>query len=192
MGMDRDPSTRPWVFNPEGFLVALLENDDACERARVALVDAGLGSQNVRLYTSRQILVHELYLGARSTARRVVGALTDDQETIELYFGHCREGGGALWIHVPEKQDASRAMRYLRGTTQSWSVSQQAHRERPDDVVTAARRSKLLHPSSLVAMEGRQLRFLQASSVLPFSTPGLHRPTRAPDARGRKGTRPGS
>jgi hypothetical protein len=112
--MDRDLSTRPLVFNPEDFLAALLENDDACERARVTLVDAGFGSENLRVYTSRQILAdHERYLAARSTARRVVGALTDDQETIELYFGHAREGGGALWVHVPEKHDASSAMRYL-------------------------------------------------------------------------------
>jgi hypothetical protein len=112
--MDRDLSSRPLVFNPKGFLVAMLENDQACERARVALVDAGFGSENLRVYTSRQILAdHERYLAARSTARRVVGALTDDQETIELYFGHAREGGGALWVHAPEERDASRAMRCL-------------------------------------------------------------------------------
>jgi hypothetical protein len=114
MGMDRDLSSRPLVFNPEGFLVAMLQSDQACERARVALVDAGFGSENVRVYTSHQILEdHELYLAARSTARRVVGALTDDQETIELYFGYAREGRRALWVHVPEKHDASRALRYL-------------------------------------------------------------------------------
>ena len=114
MGMDRDPSTRPLVFNPKGFLVAILANDEACERARVGLVDAGFGSENVRVYTSAQILEdHERYLAARSTARRVVGAITDDQATIDLYFGYAREGRGALWIHVPEHHDASRAMRTL-------------------------------------------------------------------------------
>ena len=114
MGMDRDLSTRALVFNPTGFLVAILEDDEACERARVALVDAGFGIEDLRVYTSHQILEdHDLYLAARSTARRVVGALTDDQATIDLYFGYAREGRGALWVHVPEKQDASRAMRYL-------------------------------------------------------------------------------
>jgi hypothetical protein len=114
MGMDRDLSTRPLVFNPKSFLVAILENDEACERARVALVDAGFATEDVRAYTNHQILEdHELYLAARSTARRVVGALTDDQATIDLYFGYAREGRGALWVHVPEKQDASRVMRYL-------------------------------------------------------------------------------
>jgi len=92
----------------------MLESDQACERARVALVDAGFGSENVCVYTSHQILEdHERYLAARSTARRVVGALTDDQETIKLYFGYAREGRGALWVHVSEEHDATRAMRCL-------------------------------------------------------------------------------
>jgi hypothetical protein len=114
MGMDRDLSTRPLVFNPRGFLVAILENDDACEHARVALVEAGFGSEDVRVYTGHQILDdHELYLAARSKARRVVGAFTDDQATIDLYFGYAREGRGALWVHVPEEYEARRALRLL-------------------------------------------------------------------------------
>jgi hypothetical protein len=56
MGMDQDLSTRALVFNPRGFLVAILEDDDACERAGVALVDAGFGSEDLRVYTSHQII----------------------------------------------------------------------------------------------------------------------------------------
>jgi hypothetical protein len=111
MGMDRDLSSRPLVFNPKGFLVAILENDEACERARVALLDAGFSAEGLRVYTSKQILEdHEQYLSKRSPARRVVGTLTDDQTTIDLYFGYARSGRGALWIHAPEKHDADRAM----------------------------------------------------------------------------------
>ena len=114
MGMDQDLSSRPLVFNPKGFLVAILENDEACERARVILVDAGFEPEHLRVYTSQEILEdHDRYLAARSMARRVVGALTDDQATIDLYFGYAREGRGALWVHVPDKHDASRAMRTL-------------------------------------------------------------------------------
>jgi hypothetical protein len=114
MGMDRDLSTRPLVFNPKGFLVAILDDAEACERARSALSEAGFDAEDLRVYTSQEILEdHEVYLGARSRARRIVGALTDDQATIALYFGYAAEGRGALWVHVPEKQEASRAMRYL-------------------------------------------------------------------------------
>jgi len=114
MGMDRDLTTRPLVFNPNGFLVAIVADDDACERARLALLEAGFNFEDLRVYTSVEILEdHELYLAARSRTRRVVGALTDDQATIDLYFGLAREGRGALWIHAPDRHDASRAMRYL-------------------------------------------------------------------------------
>jgi hypothetical protein len=102
------------VFNPKGFLVAILENTEACARARTALLEAGFGAEDLRVYTSREILEdHEVYLAARSRTRRVVGTLTDDQATIDLYFGYANEGRGALWVHVPEKHDASRATRCL-------------------------------------------------------------------------------
>ena len=114
MGMDRNLSTRSLVFNPKGFLVAILEDDAACRRALETLVGFGFAPEDLRIYTSKQILDdHELYLAARSKTRRVVAALTDDQTTIELYFGYAREGRGALWVHTPEKHDASRAIRYL-------------------------------------------------------------------------------
>ena len=114
MGMERDLSTRPLVFNPEGFLVAILENSEACERARTALLEAGFGESHLRIYTSQEILEdHETFLKSRSRTRRMVGGLTDDQATIALYFGYAREGRGALWIHVPEKFDANRATRCL-------------------------------------------------------------------------------
>lgn len=75
---------------------------------------AGFASEDLRVYTSRQILDdHERYLQARSMGRRVVAALTDDQATIDLYFGYAHEGRAALWVHVPEKHDASRAIQYL-------------------------------------------------------------------------------
>jgi hypothetical protein len=63
---------------------------------------------------SREILDdHERYLEARSMTRKVVGGLTDDPATIELYFGHARSGGAALWVHVPDRHDAPRAVSNL-------------------------------------------------------------------------------
>jgi hypothetical protein len=40
-------------------------------------------------------------------------AVTDDPDTIELYFGYARAGRSALWVHVPDDADADRAVRYL-------------------------------------------------------------------------------
>jgi hypothetical protein len=89
MGLsDHDPSLadRPLVFNPKGFLVAILEDDDHAEQARAALPAAGFADRDLRVYTSQQILAdHQRYLAQRSLARRVVGGLTDDTTAPERY-----------------------------------------------------------------------------------------------------------
>jgi hypothetical protein len=117
MGMtDQDPAlgARPLAFNPQGFLVAILQDADHAEQAKTALVDAGFAETDLRVYTSQQILDdHERFLAQRTVARRVVGAVTDDSDTIKLYFGYARDGCSALWVHVPEEVDAKRAIRDL-------------------------------------------------------------------------------
>jgi hypothetical protein len=113
---DQDPAARerPLFFNPKGFLVAVLEDAYQAERARVALADAGFADRDLRVYTSRQILDSwERFQAERSLAQRVVGAVTDDPDTIERYFGYARAGRSALWVHVPEEADADRAVRFL-------------------------------------------------------------------------------
>jgi hypothetical protein len=113
---DQDPEApdRPLFFNPQGFLVAILQDADQAEQARVALADAGFAHRHLRVYSSRQILDSwERFQAERSLTQRVVGALTDDPDTIELYFGYARQGRSALWAHVPEDADAKRAVRAL-------------------------------------------------------------------------------
>ena len=113
---DQDPAARdrPLVFNPQGFLVAVLEDADQAEQARAALVDAGFADRDLRVYTSQEILDSwERFRAERSLAQRVAGAVTDDPETIELYYGYARAGRAALWIHVPNDDDADRAVRDL-------------------------------------------------------------------------------
>jgi hypothetical protein len=105
---------RPLVFAPEGFLVAILEDADQAEEARVALAEAGFAERDLRVYTSSQILDSwERFQAERTLAQRVAGALTDDPATIELYFGYARAGRSALWVHVPDEADAKRAIRSL-------------------------------------------------------------------------------
>jgi hypothetical protein len=117
MGMtDQDPpiGARPLAFNPQGFLVAILEDADQAEQAKAGLIEAGFVATDLRVYTSQQILEdHERFLAQRTLARRVVGAVTDDPATIELYFGYARDGRAALWVHVPDDADADRAVRCL-------------------------------------------------------------------------------
>jgi len=113
---DQDPAARdrPLVFNPQGFLVAILEDADQAEQARAALADAGFADRDLRVYSSKQILDSwERFQAERSLAQRVVGAVTDDPDTIERYFGYAREGRSALWVRVPDEDDANRAVRSL-------------------------------------------------------------------------------
>ena len=117
MGMsDQDPSlgARPLAFNPQGFLVAILEDADQAEQAKATLADAGFADRDLRVYTSQQILdTWERFQAERSLTQRVAGALTDDPDTIELYFGSARAGRSALWVHVPEEAGAKKAVRAL-------------------------------------------------------------------------------
>jgi hypothetical protein len=113
---DQDPSARerPLVFNPQGFLVAILQDADQAEQAKTTLAEAGFAERDLRVYTSQGILDSwERFQTERSLAQRVAGAVTDDPATIEQYFGHAREGRSALWVHVPDDADAKRAVRAL-------------------------------------------------------------------------------
>jgi hypothetical protein len=113
---DQDPAARdrPLFFNPQGFLVAVLEDADQAEQAKAALAAAGFADRDLRVYTSQQILDSwEQFQTECSLAQRVAGAVTDDPDTIELYFGYARAGRSALWVHVPDEADAKRAIRNL-------------------------------------------------------------------------------
>jgi hypothetical protein len=113
---DQDPAARdrPLFFNPQGFLVAILQDADQAEQAKATLAKAGFAETDLRVYTSQQILNSwERFQAERSLAQRVVGAVTDDPDTIELYFGYARQGRSALWVHVPDDADAKRAIRSL-------------------------------------------------------------------------------
>jgi hypothetical protein len=46
---------------------------------------------------------------------RVVRAATNDQETVDLYFGHARDARLALWVYVVDDAAADRAIHYLSG-----------------------------------------------------------------------------
>ena len=81
---------------------------------KAALAAAGFAERDLRVYTSQQILDSwERFQAERSLAQRVAGAVTDDPDTIELYFGYARAGRAALWVHVPDDDDADRAVRGL-------------------------------------------------------------------------------
>jgi hypothetical protein len=131
---DQDPelSARPMVFHPKGFLVAILPGAEEAERAAAALRDAGFAHQKLRIFTSEQILDdYARYTAQPSRPRRVVATLTDDPETIELYYGHARDGCAALWVHVTDDDEANRAIRGLAGCA-TLHIRHYGHRRQSD------------------------------------------------------------
>ena len=113
---DRDPALadRPMVFDPRGFLVAVLPGVVEAERAAAALRTAGFADRELRVFPAEEILEDRVrYTAQRNLPRRVVAALTEDEETIELYYGHARDGRAALWVHTPDDDVADRAIRAL-------------------------------------------------------------------------------
>jgi hypothetical protein len=116
---DQDPdlADRPLVFDPKGFLVAILPGAAEAEEAAAALRTAGFADRELRVFTGEQILAdHARYLAQMGLTRRVAAAVTDDQETLELYHGHARDGRSALWVHVADDDEANRAIRGLSGS----------------------------------------------------------------------------
>jgi len=131
---DQDPdlSARPMVFHPRGFLVAILPGAGEAERAAAALRDTGFTDEKLRIFTSQQILDdYARYTAQPSLLRRVVATLTDDPETIELYYGHARDGRFALWVHVTDDDEANRAIRGLAGCA-TLHIRHYGHRRQSD------------------------------------------------------------
>jgi hypothetical protein len=131
---DQDPdlAARPMVFDPRGFLVAILPGADEAERAAAALRDAGFADPKLRIFTDEQILDdYARYVAQQSLPRRVVAALTDDEETLALYHGHARDGCFALWVHVTDDDEADRAIRNLAGC-RTLHIRHYGHRRQSD------------------------------------------------------------
>jgi hypothetical protein len=113
---DPDLADRPVVFRPKGFLVAILPDADEAERAAAAVQAAGFADRELRIFTGEQILAdYARYAARQSLSRRVVAAVVDDAEALQLYHGHARDGRAALWIQVTDDDRANRAIRALAG-----------------------------------------------------------------------------
>ena len=111
---DPDPSTRPWIFSPRGFMVAVLEDADAAEGGRVALMGTGIREKDLRIFTAEQLLEdRERFLAQQGVLRRAVGKVTSDSKAVDLFLDSAHDGRSFLWVHVPDREDANRAIRGL-------------------------------------------------------------------------------
>lgn len=111
---DPDPASRPWVFNPRGFLLAVLEDDAEAERAGEALGQVGFTAGERRIYSGAQVLDdRERFLAQQSTARRLVERVTIDNEVLNLLIDYAHAGRAFMWVRTPGREDANRAIRGL-------------------------------------------------------------------------------
>ena len=113
---DPDPSDRPWVFKPHGFLVAVLAGAGEAERADAALAEAGFPDGHRRIYTGEQVMdERRRFVAQQGPGRRLVEKLTIDADVLQLFIDYAESGRAFLWIRVPERVDANRAIRALGG-----------------------------------------------------------------------------
>ncbi len=111
---DPDPSSRPWVFNPQGFLLAVVSDAAEADRARTALVAVGFPEGHIRAFTGEQVLEDRARFEAQQgAARRIVERVTIDTEAFNLLLDYARAGRAFVWIRTPEREDANRAIRGL-------------------------------------------------------------------------------
>ena len=113
---DPDPRSRPWVFSPHGFLVAVLANTGEAERASTALGQAGFPDGHRRIYTGEQVMdERRRFVAQQGAGRRLVENLTIDADVLQLFIDYAESGRAFLWVRVPKREDANRAIRALGG-----------------------------------------------------------------------------
>jgi hypothetical protein len=102
------------VFRAEGYFVAILADRDEGLKAKAALETVGVAQDDMKLYTSEEILeIHERYVERRTVAGKIVGAFMDDGAGRDLYLGYAQEGRSALWVRLPDKANVPKVLRVL-------------------------------------------------------------------------------
>jgi hypothetical protein len=102
------------VFRAEGFFVVILADTGEGQETAAALEEAGVSRNDLKLYTSDDILgIHEQYVERRSTVAKVVGAMMDDDAGRDLYLGYAEKGRSALWARLPDKTVVPKVLRVL-------------------------------------------------------------------------------
>lgn len=109
-----DVAPRPWEFRPEGYFVVMLADAETAERAEAALVAAGFGLRDIKLYPGEQILAtYEAYAERQKASGKLASWIADDKVGKELYLDYAREDRCALWLRLPEEDKVPKALRAL-------------------------------------------------------------------------------
>jgi hypothetical protein len=111
---DEDPSSLPWNFRPEGYLVVIVAGIEEAIRAETALAEAAFEPRDIKPYTGKQILENQaVYIGRRSVMTKLVAAVAEDWEGRELYLAYAREDRCAMWVRIRDEDRVPKALRVL-------------------------------------------------------------------------------
>lgn len=112
---DEDPSSRPWNYRPEGYLVEIIADIQEGRRAEAALTEAGFAPEDIKLYTGKQILDNQaVYVGRRSVITKLVAWIfAEDTEGRELYLAYARQDRCAIWLRILDEGRVAKALRVL-------------------------------------------------------------------------------
>ena len=112
---EEDPSSRPWNYRPEGYLVEIISDIEEGRRAEAALARAGFSPRDIKLYTGRQILENQVeYVRRRSAITKLAAVfVAEDVEGRELYLAYAREDRCAMWVRISDEGRVAKALRVL-------------------------------------------------------------------------------
>ena len=83
-------------------------------RAEAELLAAGFAQRDIKVYEGKQIREnYDVYVSRRTVTDKVVGSIVDDSEGRDLYLEYAREDRSALWLRMPEEDDARKALGVL-------------------------------------------------------------------------------
>ena len=107
-------SLRPWYLTATGYLMVLFSDLQEAERARSGLVEDKVSEQDLRLYTSEEILgILARLQKERSILARAVAALAADASVRQRFMDNARTGGAALWLIAPTRDRANQLVSLL-------------------------------------------------------------------------------
>jgi len=105
---------RPWYLTATGYLMVLFSDLQEAERARSGLVEDKVSEQDLRLYTSEEILgILARLQKERSILARAVAALAADASVRQRFMDNARTGGAALWLIAPTRDRANQLVSLL-------------------------------------------------------------------------------
>ena len=112
---DEDPSSRPWNYKPEGYLVVIIADTEEARRAETALAQAGFSPKDIKRYTGKQILENQAeYIRRRSLITKLVATfVAEDVEGRELYLAYALEDRCAMWVRILDEGRVAKVLRVL-------------------------------------------------------------------------------